>query len=72
MLEMSRGDKKQALNPKSKITRNLKEKMLINERKKGKKYLEKFGYRIPNNPRELYSYKRRMETPCGMAQFPMK
>ena len=51
-LEMDRRAMKQAFKEKPKISRALKSKMPRNDHNKGKKYREKFGYKITNNSRK--------------------
>ena len=50
---MARMARNQVLKVKSKMPRSLKEKVSRNYRNKVNKYLDKFGYNIPNNSREL-------------------
>ena len=53
-LEMDRRTNNKSLKEKSKIPRSLKEKMSRNELNKGIKDRGKFGYKIPNNYREVF------------------
>ena len=46
---MARMARNQVLKVKSKMPRSLKEKVSRNYRNKVNKYLDKFGYNIPNN-----------------------